>query len=278
MDKDCPVPRFRPLASLLLLACLFSPSSGHAAGGCAQPSPKAKTGNPVGPGSRGIGYKYVNPRDYFKGEQDFPFFSCQCDGRWEKVEASQAVQRVLKEVSKAVGYLVPVHSCLRKQVDQDTILRRYRCAPRFGTVDCNGRIANKSEHTQGTAADFMVLNVKGDPGKLCRLLDQARLKGNQGMGGVSVYGVDPNGVAALHFDAKEDWCNWSICQKVLGEGHCKRGRFDKLKTALEAKLADAKKASQDAVLRSLQARLAALLARCPRGDNVCRDLYKQEVN
>ena len=229
------------------------------------------------------------PRDGFQYVQD-----CWKGKNWERVEKSVEVKRLLGGFSRMVGQNLPVYSCFRSQSSQDAILCRNKCAPRFGTANCVGRIAeSNSEHTVGVAADFFVLEngnlspssfrdpkalkeaLKREGGRLCGLLAQNRKENNSGWGGITVYGVDPQlGKAFLHLDAKKDWCNWGVCEDFLGEGHCKRTKFRTTEARLLQSLADAEKAKAQEEVARLRSLVQKLQADCPPGDLSCRDLYK----
>ncbi|HEY8278077.1 MAG TPA: hypothetical protein VIH99_00545 [Bdellovibrionota bacterium] len=211
------------------------------------------------------------PQDGFQYVSD-----CSCSKKWKRVEDSKGLKGKLKSFSALVdNRWLPAYSCYRSQESQDEILKKNKCAPRFGTVQCSGRIAaNLSEHTIGTAADFLVDNYTGQPEPLCHLLNQAR-KANGGRGGITVYGVDrETKAAALHIDDKEDWCNWGVCEGVLGEGYCRRTKFRQKQAALEIQQANAKLTGSQETLAQLTKALEALQADCPPGDLSCRDVYK----
>ncbi len=249
---------------ILLLILILSPLRTFAqSAACADPAPVHENGS----------FEYVDPAKFIT--VDFPIENCLCNGKWRRVEASKELKGVFQQLQQRIGRSVPVYSCLRGQEAQDEILKRNNCAPRYGDVECSGRIAaNVSEHTVGTASDLFIPNYTGEPAQLCHVLDEARRKGNGGRGGVSVYGVDPSGTAAVHFDAKPDWCNWGICEDVLGEGHCKRGKFRKKKAALEDAIAAAKLKESQELLGRLQTQLQELQADCPPDDLKCRDNYQ----
>jgi len=221
---------------------------------------------------------------------------CARDQHWVRVEASKPLQAMYKVVSQGQGnQWLPVYSCIRDQDAQDKILAANHCAPRFGDVQCSGRIAaNISEHTRGTAGDFFIRDFQGKPEVLCRILDQARTTANGGRGGITYYGTDtmkdPNTgemakMSALHMDigtdgntpsnpAHGDWCNWGLCEQVLGEGHCMRTKFRQKKADIEEALAAAKLQNSQASVANLTKALQALTADCKPGDLSCRDNFK----
>ncbi len=197
-------------------------------------------------------------------------------GRWSLVEASKPIQKMYKFVSANMNQILPVYSCFRSQADQDQILKANHCAPNYGNAQCSGRIAaNISEHTIGTAGDFFIKGLDGDPSALCRLLDKARKVGNNGHGGITYYGTDKKtGLSGFHFDVKEDWCNWGACEQVLGEGYCRRTKFREKEAKIEDALAAAKLQNSKTAVTRLQAALKQLEAQCPPDDAACRDSFK----
>jgi|GEM_PF-6517828 len=215
---------------------------------------------------------------------------CKVNRAWAKIESNAAVKAFLGGAAKAFNQQLPVYSCFRSQESQDEILRRNQCAPRFGTVECSGRIAaNLSEHTIGVAADFQartsipqnsshpVRNVEIE--RYCSILNQLRKQHSGGRGGITLYGIGNDSAAFMHFDAKSDWCNWGACEKigdkqVLGEGHCKRKKFLEKEARIEASIAAAKELRAIADIRRLEAELVRLRADCKPGDLSCRDLFK----
>lgn len=219
---------------------------------------------------------------------------CARGQNWARVENSREMQSLIRGFAGSIGQNLPVYSCYRPQQAQDEILCRNHCAPRFGTQQCEGRVAaNLSEHTIGIAADIIVRTgippVQGKPTpqqnavyrgttqKMCLLLDQNRKQNNSGWGGITVYGIEPkNGQAFLHMDVKKDWCNWGACQDMpqLGEGNCKRTKYRATDAKLMQELADAQKAKDLATVQRLQGLLNQLHADCKPGDTSCRDLFK----
>ncbi len=215
---------------------------------------------------------------------------CTYGLNYQRIEESAQAKNFLKGMSRATGQMLPVYSCFRSQESQDVILCNNRCAPRFGNVECSGRIAaNKSEHTEGVAADFRitvdipnnsphpVMNVEIE--KLCRMLETNRSRFAQGRGGITLYGIGPDSVAGLHYDTKPDWCNWGACEKIgdrqiLGEGHCKRKKYEDKEARLEQGLAAAKTMRLEAEIARIQAELVRLRADCKPGDLSCRDSFK----
>ena len=223
------------------------------------------------------------PQDGFHYTSD-----CARGQNWARVERSPEMQRLLRGLGKMVGQDLPVYSCFRSQQSQDAILCHNHCAPRFGNVECSGRIAaNVSEHTIGVAADIILKTAQGPQSpkqqlraeifRLCGVLDANRKQNNSGWGGITVYGIDPGtGNSYMHMDIKRDWCNWGECENSpqLGEGHCKRTKYQNTEAKLMQQQADAQKAKDLVAVQRLDELLKKLHADCPPGDLSCRDLYK----
>ena len=261
------------LLSLYLLGAPGLPASAADRPECERYRPAPAQGGAQAPQkAEADGFKYIG--------------ACMRGGSWQRIEASAPMKRLLKGSAQMFGQNLAVYSCFRSQESQDLILCNFRCAPRFGDVECSGRIAaNKSEHTYGTAADFFVQtsvpagathavrNV--EIARLCKQVAQARTQFNGGRGGITIYGIDEtNSKAGLHFDTKSDWCNWGACEKVLGEGHCKRKKYDEKEARLMEALAAAKLLQRREEVARLERELARLRADCKPGDLTCRDVFK----
>lgn len=221
---------------------------------------------------------------------------CARGKNWVRVEKSGALKKMYKLVSEATGrQWLPVYSCIRDQDKQDEILRANKCAPRFGDIPCSGRIAaNISEHTRGVAGDFFLRHTGASKEDLCRMLSQIRARANGGRGGITYYGTDlmkdPDTgervrLSALHIDvgtdggdpsnpAYGDWCNWGACEKVLGEGHCKRTKFRLKRAEIEEEIAKAKLGQSQGSIAGLNKALRMLTQDCKPGDTRCRDNFK----
>jgi hypothetical protein len=203
------------------------------------------------------------------------------------VEKSKRAKKFLQGFSRKAGQPLQVYSCFRSQEAQEEILRRNKCAPRYGEVPCAGRIAAEiSEHSIGAAADFRVQakvssrapvpEQQAEIKRICRLMNQVRRDFADGKGGITVYGLESRGMAYLHYDPKNDWCNWGkYCEQELGEGHCRRTKFRAKQAELHAQLNAAKIAQARDVVNRLEAALARLKADCKPGDAKCRDSFKQ---
>jgi hypothetical protein len=210
----------------------------------------------------------TSPKDTNKFGFKF-VWDCTCEGNWQKIYADESIKKKLTIVSRTVKQTLPVYSCFRSQESQDEILKKNKCAPKYGDVPCAGRIAAAvSEHTVGIAADFFISDFQGEVADLCRILDQTRAKAG-GRGGITVYGIE-NGRAALHMDSKSDWCNWGMCEKVLGEGHCLRTKWRSKVAQVEKNLAEAKLAKSQSSIKKLEKLLKSLKSDCPPNDEDCR--------
>lgn len=225
--------------------------------------------------------------DHLKDNWQF-IGSCKQNSNWSKVEGSAQAKSFLNAAARVFQQKLPVYSCFRSQISQDQIRREKNCKP-FGPNECSGVAAELSEHTIGAAADYQILTgvpagasngVKdAEIRKTCLQLDQIRRQFAGGRGGITVYGIGPDSVAFLHYDAKADWCNWGGCEKiganaVLGEGHCKRKKFRLKEARLEEGLAAARELRSQAEIKRLEAELKRMRADCPPGDKKCQDSYK----
>jgi len=206
--------------------------------------------------------------------------SCTMGKNWHRVQESERVKGFLKGFSRNTSQNLQVYSCYRSQESQNAILRRNNCRP-FGPVECSGRIAaNQSEHTLGAAADFKLnsghSSIRNEAKILgyCKLLDKTRKQFAGGRGGITIYGIGPDGVAFFHYDGKDDWRTWGGCEEAMGEGHCKRSKYGAKEARLEGDLNAAKLAKAKEQVAKLESELAKMRADCPPGDLTCRDSFK----
>jgi hypothetical protein len=132
-----------------------------------------------------------------------------CDTR--RIDGSPQMQRALRAVrAKNRGQKPVLQSCYRSQYTQETILRRHRCAPRYGSRNCAGVVASRSFHTHGVAVD-MRLAARGE--QVCHVLDEVRNEVLGGAGGVGAYGSD---LGHLELRPSGHRTAWNVCGRIRG--------------------------------------------------------------
>lgn len=142
----------------------------------------------AGPGSAKIELK-EGETPYTKGGN--------CDD--SRIKSNKVFLKALKAIKMKTGQTPKLTSCFRDQGRQNAIRASVGC----GKVDCRGRVAKRSQHTYGIAADISIPGYSQQ--KLCELLSEIR----QTMftqGGVGAY---PGG--AGHLDMRLKSCSWNVC-------------------------------------------------------------------